>query len=217
MNQWQEIYDVLSQEKTKASKSYKCINKNATIKIETVVKHLNIILKALKRIRQVINTTDRILTKEHQKEVRQFFFAVRDKLVSSLARHNIEVTIPTTVEEKLQIDFNSILSERAQSPIPSPSLSQTPSVEEKKPLGIPIINVTMVQTVVEFVKTASSVLPEFDGKPENLHSFLDALDILDQINDDHEALAITMIKTKLKGMERNFISTENTIELIKTK
>ncbi|XP_017466310.1 PREDICTED: uncharacterized protein LOC108359132 [Rhagoletis zephyria] len=75
----------------------------------------------------------------------------------------------------------------------------------------------MVQTVVEFIKTASSVLPEFDGKPENLHSFLDAPDILDQIKDDHEALAITMIKTKRKGTARNFISTENIIEQIKTK
>lgn len=164
----------------------------------------------------MIESVNNILTEEHQREAYQFFSAVRDKLVSSLARHNLEFDVPNTTKEEIQIDFVLLLSERVPSRTNSPSLTQATPVEELK-IEIPIIHVTMPQTVVEFIKTASSVLPEFDGKPENLHSFLDALDILEQIKDTHEALAITMIKTKLKGTARNFISNETTIAQIRTK
>jgi len=75
----------------------------------------------------------------------------------------------------------------------------------------------MAQTLIEFIRLATSLIPEFDGKPENLQSFLDALGLLDSLKSTHETTAIRLIKTKLKGHVRNLISNEQTIAAIITQ
>lgn len=72
----------------------------------------------------------------------------------------------------------------------------------------------MSQTVVEFLNTASKLIPEFDGKSENLPSFIDSLNLVKAIQGTHESTAVSLIKTKLKGTARNLISSENTINEI---
>lgn len=76
---------------------------------------------------------------------------------------------------------------------------------------------TMAQTVVEFLNTASELPIEFDGKPENLRSFIDSLSLLETIKGKHESLAVSLIKTKLKGNAKNLFSTETKINEIITK
>lgn len=75
---------------------------------------------------------------------------------------------------------------------------------------------TMPQSVTEFLGLASKLLPDFDGTPENLQSFLDALSLVDSIKDSHNEVAINLIKTKLKGSARNLISQETTLQEIIT-
>lgn len=79
----------------------------------------------------------------------------------------------------------------------------------------PVANMT--QTVTQFLGLASKLLPDFDGKPENLQSFLDALALVESIKETHEQVAINLIKTKLKGAARNLLSSETTINDIMTK
>lgn len=75
----------------------------------------------------------------------------------------------------------------------------------------------MSQTVVEFLHTASKLIIDFDGKSENLRSFIDSLTLIDSINGSHESTAIAIIKTKLKGTARNLINNETTISDIINK
>lgn len=70
---------------------------------------------------------------------------------------------------------------------------------------------------VEFLKLASSLIPEFCGKSENLQSFIDALSLIDSFKGVHEATAVSFIKTKHKGHVRNLISTDQTITAIINK
>lgn len=63
----------------------------------------------------------------------------------------------------------------------------------------------MTQTVTQFLGLASKVLPDFDGRPENLQSFLDALLLVESIKDIHEPVTVNLIKTKLKGTARNLL------------
>ena len=58
----------------------------------------------------------------------------------------------------------------------------------------------MPRTVVEFIKLATSLIPEFDGKPENLQSFLDSLKLLEIIKDTHELTAISLLKTSKEAI-----------------
>jgi len=69
----------------------------------------------------------------------------------------------------------------------------------------------MAITPIEFLKLAWSLIPEFDGKAENL---LDSLNLVSSLKESHEALAVNLIQTKLKGHGRSLIDHENSISEI---
>lgn len=58
----------------------------------------------------------------------------------------------------------------------------------------------MLQTLVEFLKTALMFLPEFDGKIENVRSFLDR---------GNETVTVWLVKTTLNGAARKLVGREN--------
>lgn len=96
-------------------------------------------------------------------------------------RHKIQVLVPNTLYFPADLLLDVIADERDS--------KQTESKIGNK----------MAQSVVNFLKTASSLLFEYDGKAENLQCFKDALNLLDSIKGEHETLAFNVIKTKLKG------------------
>lgn len=67
----------------------------------------------------------------------------------------------------------------------------------------------MPQTLVEFLKPTSSLIPDFDGRTENLRSFIDALELENTIKETHEAGAVSLVKAELKDVARNLTSQEN--------
>jgi len=79
------------------------------------------------------------------------------------------------------------------------------------------INMTMTQSNIDFINTASKLIPVFDGKAENLTSFIDALQIIESIKGDHEQSPVSIIKTKLKGVAKNLIGNETTITEVISK
>ena len=66
----------------------------------------------------------------------------------------------------------------------------------------------MPQTATEFLNTAAKLIPEYDGKTDNLQSFIDSLCLVDSIKETHEAIAVNLLKTKLKSAIRNSIYSE---------
>ena len=46
----------------------------------------------------------------------------------------------------------------------------------------------MAQTVVEFLNTASKLITEFDGKSENLRTFIDSLQLVEAIKGQHDSI-----------------------------
>ena len=75
----------------------------------------------------------------------------------------------------------------------------------------------MPQTITEFLGLASKLLPDFDGTPENVQSFLDALSLADSIKDTHNEVAINLVKIKHKGSACKLFSQESTLQEIITK
>ena len=64
----------------------------------------------------------------------------------------------------------------------------------------------MTQTVVEFLNTASKLVIDFDGRSENLRTFIDSLHLLNTIKGHEEAARVPLIKTKLKGTASGLVS-----------
>lgn len=187
---WQEIVQKLRHVKENFDRSYKCLNIDRPTTGETINRHFSNLFGCLEQIRVIINVNYERLTSVHKTAAEAFYSDVRTKLLNVAARKGINVEIPSTHDISIKIPQNFSLEE----------------IEE-------IIEDEMAtQTVVEFVNTATRLIPDFDGRPENLRSFLDALSLVNELKGTHEAVAITLIKTKLKGNARNLIENESTIQ-----
>lgn len=204
--EWELVRKVIETEKENFKRAYKCINKNTYIRTETVRKHLGVVISSLENIRNLVNTYKERFTDEHREQSFAAYWSLRDQLVRILSKYNIEQKIPHSIRESLAIDINILIPSpdpRRIIPIREEDIDSDCSDNEKE--------VTMTQTTVEFLNMASRLIPDFDGKPENMRSFLDALSLVNSLKDSHEALAVSLIRTKLKGNARNLIDGETTI------
>lgn len=71
--------------------------------------------------------------------------------------------------------------------IHEPILFDTPNTVEEESKG------TMQQMVVEFIGAAAKVVSNFYGNSIDLQSFIDALALLDSVNESHETVAANFI------------------------
>lgn len=184
-------------------RAHKCLNIDRDTKPETISKHITTLLETLESVRVLFNANYSRLTRAHQVAAEAFFSDLREKAILVCDRKGIEVSLPISIHEK-------IIHEHKLSTEIDISVQQ-PSTRRIRP------ETNMAQTVVEFLGTATRILPSYDGSAVNLQSFLDALTLLDTIKDNHETVAISLIKTKLVGTARNLISTEATIQQIINK
>lgn len=208
---WQDIVQKARLIKEDFEKSYKCVNTDRPTKDETLSKHFEILYDCLDRIRVILNVHHSRLTQSHRAAAESFYSDVRSKLVNVLSRRDIDVSLPLSLHEELpKVNFKELLlgvdtNTKPQVELPTHSGSFTESVAR------------MTQSVTEFLGLATRVIPDFDGRPENLRAFLDSLDLVESIKGTHEAVAVGVIKTKLKGTARNLISSESTVGEISRK
>lgn len=176
-------------------KSYKCLNKSAPIKKETVVHHLHILYESLEEIRQNIFKKLNDLDISEQDLGNKKFLDLKNRLTKILLKYNFKEEDTLTIEKPIIYNL-----EKQEHNIESIENSQT--------------TLNMAQTSSEFLGLASKLLPEFDGKPENLQSFINAINLVKSIQGEHESLGVLLIKTKIKGTVQNIIANEKTIDAI---
>jgi len=200
---WEDILENISNYKSEFLKSYKCLNQNRSIKNETVLKHLSILKTQLENIRILSNTLEKRLTPDRFQILSECYFSCRDKLIKILSKFQIDVEVPNNFQEPFTIDIQSIIL---------PTLSEEDSTDTDEENSN-----NMAQTVTQFLCNAAKLLPDFDGKPENLQSFLDAIELVELIKETHEAVAVNLVKSKLKGTARNLITNETTLAAVRLK
>jgi len=215
--EWNEIAKHINAFRSKFDKSYKCINKDAVIKTETLKNHIEVIVREYNSIVTLVNRYENKFTSEHNNKCLRVIKSLNTRLINVTNRRHIQIKVPEGLNQLAEFDPDQLkeLDESIQTS-DAESDSDIETLEESDPIEIkPEITISqMAQTVVEFIKLATSLIPEFDGKPENLQSFLDSLNLLDTLKGTHELTAISLIKTKLKGHARNLISNEQTIAAI---
>lgn len=212
--EWQQIARQINSFKEKFEKSYKCVNKDTVIKVDTLIHHTTILTTEYNNISELVSTYKHKLTDAHNEKCLKLLRSLVTRLEYVSARHNFKLQITKNLYFPIEFDpsqFNDLDESKPIIEYEDSAESDIETLEDK-----PSIN-TMAQTVVDFLKTASSLLSEYDGKAENLQSFKDALSLVDTIKGEHEATAIQLIKTKLKGHARNLISNEQTIAQIIAK
>lgn len=225
-NKWESVYDTLKIHKAELFKSYKCLNKNRPVSEETINRHKTIILSNFEKIKEIINNLKDRLTPEHKVLAWNIFHSCRDRILKISAKHNLHIQVSLSTSSEVKIDIQSSEEEQGSENSEVSDNDQENSDENISNIvptayiansDQPEITVTMPQTIVEFLSTAARLIPEFDGRPENLQSFVDALNLVESIKDTHETSAVSLIKTKLKGTARNLISSEATIQAVIAK
>lgn len=189
--EWQKILNRARTIKEIFDRSHKSLNTDRTTKEETVQRHLDILIDCLEQTRVLFNVHYSRFTLAQKAAADNFFLDIRERLVSVALRKNIVLEIPTSIHEKIFL-----------APREDPKNSK---------------DLKMAQTVVDFLSTASRLICDFDGKPENLRTFLDSLQLVDSLKGTHEQVAVSLIKTKLKGTARNLINNESSIDKIINK
>lgn len=197
---WSEIINQIEIVKLEFNKSYKCLNKSIPIGKQTVTKHLILLTTNLNTIRGVLHVYYEKLTTDHKKDAYEIFRNLRDRLLQIAAKHAVLLNIPNDIG--VGIEFDDILVE---------SLTDT---EEQVIIENPELK--MSQTNIEYLNIASKLIPEFDGRAENLQSFLAALNLADLVcADNNQSIAIGIVKSKLKGNAINLIKgTETNLKQI---
>lgn len=222
METWELIRTVFVTEREKFCKAYKCINKNTFIRPETVRKHLGTLVVTFEAIRNLLHQHSGRLTKEHEEEGLEFYWETRDKLVKIFSKYQINQEVPHTLSEPVIIDLDRVLTPESLeklSPIgEDQSDADTDSDKEVQVQDSKnTLRTKMPLSAIDFINTASRLIPDFDGRPENLKSFLDALQLVGTVKETHDAIAVTLVKTKLRGTARNIIGNEATLEQVINK
>lgn len=200
--------------KDEFNKSFKCLNKKNVPSKTTQLKHLKIIISKHNYIIDEVIPTYETLQPEEKIHITSLVQTLRTRLTVVLSRLNVTCEIPTELLDYItsQIDESSLSGQDFETASDSDSSSKS----KNSFLSSTQIDITSKMTPAEFLNLASKLLPDFDGNPENLVKFLHALDLLESVKEEHELLAISLIKTKLSGVAQTIISNENTIAAIKT-
>lgn len=202
--QWESFQTQVRLIQQEFDKSYKCLNKTKLPSAATQAKHINNLVLQHNLLATGLKTLSPILTETHLFEIENIFKGIKIKLKAILRRLEISDPIPE--------DCTTILNLKIIEPESEEEESENNSKE--KPGSSK--DVKMPLSMIEFLNTASKLIPEYDGKPEELQSFLNALDLVNSIKDVHEQVAVNIIKTKTKGKALTAINSATSIETIKT-
>lgn len=191
---WQQIVTKARLIKEHFDRSYKCLNTDRPTGEKTVEEHLDNLFTRFEQIRALLDEHYPRPTTTHRLSAEVFFTDIRDRLSKLLARRNLSIELPlslhdrvtywnTKTETKLPPTSHGtvVLTDTQTGPgLSLRGIEQEVNIETSPLPGtvnnsVNITEATMPQTITEFLGLASKLLPDFDGKPENLQGFLDAL------------------------------------------
>lgn len=202
---WDNVLRELNEIKITFDKSYKCLNRTPLPSKITQLKHIGILACQHNTIANLGRTIYPVLSTDHKLEFENYFTSIKNRLKVLFNKLQVPQQVPTSITKLLDLTIHSLLCSES-------SDTDTDSLEAQNE-----INKLSNMTPVEFINTATKLLPEFDGKIENLSKFINAIDLLETIKETHENIAISLIKTKLTHSASTLITNESTIQAIKSK
>lgn len=147
-----------------------------------------------------------LLTEQEQVVARRIYTAIRDKIVRAFEVLKIKYKIPNSISQEID---------------PTITEENSSSEDEETENEIVIANSgnkiirENIMNANEFFTFASRVLSsEFDGSPEKLLPFIDALNLLNANCVGHEQNAVAFVKTKLSGKARDLITDADNLQNI---
>lgn len=210
MSTYDDLLGELDPLESEFAKCYKRVNKTNLPRESLVIKHLNDLIELVNNYREILRQPDLAndLTLSQVNNITQRKRNLLSKLGNAFSRTNRELVITQgqNIPKIQEIEFGTDTEEEYQQTDSESDTESDPESEAELNMDVPT-----------FLNAATKIVNfEFDGKAENLQRFIDALTLLNTpaILGEHQALAITIIKTKLAGSARSLITNEDTIPAI---
>jgi len=181
---WEDLFTQLTAIEAEFNRSYKCLNKTQLPSEKTQAKHLNNLVLQHNSIAATLRTFYSLLSQPHKQEIETLFQNLKSKLSHLLRRLEISNSVPSDFTSLLDLNFIEEESDDDLTPKPQPNPGNPNPVTGSLTKSN---SATMTMTPVEFLNIASKLLPDFDGKFENLQRFLDALSLVDSITRKHSS------------------------------
>lgn len=189
---WEETLKLIEEEKAKFSIVYKRLNKQNPPQEPLRTQHLNDLFDSANEIKRLIASEYSNLTAE-KSLANEIHFGIRDRTVRLLERLRIKIALPIYLNQPFVLE-----TERDPE-------SEVESIEPESEEG-------EMADPLAFANFVARVVPPFDGEPESLQAFEDALSLVAlKTNDTNVEEAVLIIKSKLKGTARSFITNEATV------
>lgn len=211
--EWPKIAASINHNKAVFDKSYKCVNKEVPIKVETLEIHIKIIIKEYNNICRIVTTIEDRLTETHKKHCHKILRSLNKRLINISIRHNLDIQIPEDLHSLVNINENQLQNlEESKGDIDIEIESDIESLPEDIEIKD---NETKMPDQIEkdreYVRQLSTTIPEFDGKKSSLTRFITALRITDRTKGTQEDLAVEIIKSKIIGPILYKVTNETTI------
>lgn len=172
---------------------YKCLNKKKRAKKEIEELHLNNIVIEYNHIKQIYFNYNNLFDSTNQLILLEILTKSHKRLLK--------------VFERLKLDVKEI----EELNVPTVEVENLSSEEEKSSED------EMAKSAIEFINFATKTIPEFDGSPAELQRFVDAVNLVNKNVGEFVESAIEVVKSKLKGTARNYITNEATLVAIVNK
>jgi hypothetical protein len=153
--EWREIAKCIDEFRYKFNKSYKCINKDAVIKAETLKNHTEIVVRDYNNIVTLVNKYTNRFTAELLNKCIRVIKSLNKRLIYIRKRRHILINVPESLSQLVDFDTDqfkgldeSIQSSDAESDSDIETLEGSDRIENK-PETITISE--MAQTLTEFI------------------------------------------------------------------
>lgn len=214
-------YSALSKELDRLEKAfdiiYKRVNKQAVPKTESlVIRHLNDLIKLYNQLKLLCLTNSKDYTTEQVQALTkrlQTYFTKLENAFDRAKRKLIRVPnepIPLLQEIPLSPEEEQAYAET----VTEEDQQEEDEFQDTRDHESDPTQTNMSISSSEFLKIATQSLPTFDGKAENLQTFIDGLNLVETFVGNNADIALAVIKTKLSGNARTLITDENTIPQI---
>jgi hypothetical protein len=214
MTTWESYIHKLTEFKTEFNRLYKCLNKRV-LPSETIVQdHLDKIITEYNKLTELYKSSLKECTTEHSQEIYLTVGSIRDRLGNLFIKLQVNINISLNLTIPIDPDQTNPNFEDTSDKEDSNFDNDSNSDKEFKNN---IVTMSDPLTQTQFITTYLKVIPEFDGTPENLLRFVDACEFVNDNKEGFENVAVRLIKTKLSGSARSFITTETTITEIINK
>ncbi len=203
----EKILDILDIHFKEFERVYKCLNKAKLPSEKTVEFHVKTLVYEYNFITKIFNSNIKKVDESLTFNIQETLIKFRNKIIKIFLHIDLQIVIPE-VRNLIELKENIFGSNSDIDNNDDTIVNFDIDFSDKDEMAI---------TVIEFINFATRTIPEFDGTPADLQRFIDAVNLVNANVGEFVGSAVEVVKSKLKGTARNFITNEADLKAITDK